>query len=247
MDIRNQIVLITGGSGDIGKYLAENFVKLSKKTIVIDIDDEKFELLERKGIECFKCDVTHYSSVTSVIDEIFEKHQEIGIVVNCAGSIFNAPLINLLDKNDKKHNAEDWDRVIRTNLSSVFYVSSCVAEKMILKRTKGLIINISSISANGNAGQSAYSAAKAGVNALTLTWAKELSALGIRTACLSPGFIDTSSTSKALNESFITRIKNNIPLKRLGELSEISNAVQFIIENDYFNGKILEIDGGLRI
>ncbi|KAB2847250.1 MAG: SDR family NAD(P)-dependent oxidoreductase [Melioribacteraceae bacterium] len=247
MQIGEQIILITGGSGEIGRHLAETYSQVCKKIIVLDINDEKFPALQEKGIECYKCDVTDYLQTVSVTDEVFASYPEIGIVINCAGSIFSAPLINLLTKEDKKHKAEDWDRVIKINLSSVFYVTSCSVEKMIAKRTKGLIINVSSVSSHGNAGQSAYSAAKAGVNALTVTWSKELSALGIRTACISPGFIDTESTSKALSEAIITRIKNNIPLKRLGTLSEISDAVKFIIENDYFNGKVLELDGGLVI
>lgn len=247
MQLGEQIILITGGSGEIGRHLAETYSRLSKKVIVMDINEEKFSALREIGVNCYKCDVTDYKQIVSVIDEIFSAHHEIGVVINCAGSIFSAPLINLLTKEDKKHKAEDWDRVIKINLSSVFYVTSCVVEKMITKRTKGLIINVSSVSSRGNAGQSAYSAAKAGVNALTVTWSKELSALGIRAACISPGFIDTESTSKALSEAIITKIKNNIPLKRLGTLNEISDAVKFIIENDYFNGKVLELDGGLVI
>lgn len=247
MKLDEQKVLITGGSGDIGKYLAESYLETCKSVIIIDINDEPYSELRAKGIICYKCNVTDYSETSSVIDTIFSEHPDLSVVINCAGSIFSAPLVNLLSKENRKHNHEDWDRVIKINLSSVFYVSSCAVEKMVMKRTKGLVINVSSVSSHGNAGQSAYSAAKAGVNALTFTWAKELSPLGIRTASISPGFIDTLSTSSALSEANVNRIKNNIPLKRLGTLNEIAGAVKFVIENDYFNGKVLELDGGLVI
>ena len=135
--------------------------------------------------------------------------------------------------------------MIKVNLSSVFYCSVNVVEQMINKRIKGVIINISSISANGNADQSAYSAAKAGVNALTAVWSRELGAFGIRTASIAPGFFETESTHKALNDKIIEKIKSEIPLRKLGKPEELAKAVRFIIENDYFNGKILELDGGM--
>jgi 3-oxoacyl-[acyl-carrier protein] reductase len=118
---------------------------------------------------------------------------------------------------------------------------------MLKRRTKGVVINLSSISANGNAGQSAYSAAKAGVNALTRTWAKELGGVGIRFVSIAPGFLDTPSTQTALSEAILTKLKQQIPLRRLGEVEHIYQAVRFIVENDYLNGTVLEVDGGLVI
>jgi 3-oxoacyl-[acyl-carrier protein] reductase len=106
---------------------------------------------------------------------------------------------------------------------------------------------MSSISARGNAGQSAYSAAKAGVNALTRTWAKELSGLGLRFVSIAPGFLDTSSTREALSDANLTKLKGQIPLRRLGEAEHVYQTVRFIVENDYVNGTVLEIDGGLVI
>ena len=145
------------------------------------------------------------------------------------------------------HDFNDWRKIIEVNLNSVFYVSCNVISKMIGDRTKGVIVNISSISAAGNSGQSAYSAAKAGVNSLTATWAKELSPLGIRVVGVSPGFSDTNSTKTALNETIIKKIKKEIPLKRLADPQEIVEAILFGIKNDYMNGKVIEIDGGLIV
>ena len=118
---------------------------------------------------------------------------------------------------------------------------------MIARRCKGVVISISSISASGNPGQSAYSAAKAGVNALTRTWAKELGALGLRFAAIAPGFLDTDSTRSALSEAILTRLQQQIPLRRLGAPETIYQSARQIVENDYITGTVLEVDGGLSI
>jgi 3-oxoacyl-[acyl-carrier protein] reductase len=133
------------------------------------------------------------------------------------------------------------------NLNSVFYMTSHMVDNMVAKKMQGVIINISSISAQGNVGQSAYSATKAAVEALTKTWAKELGMFKIRSACIAPGFFDTPSTRESLNENMLEQWKKNVPLKRLGVLDELYSGVEFIIRNDYYNGKILQIDGGLTI
>jgi 3-oxoacyl-[acyl-carrier protein] reductase len=169
------------------------------------------------------------------------------VLVNNAGLIQSAPLINMLEKNNRVHSAETWQQVLAANLSSVFYVTGHVVDHMLKRHKKGVVINMSSISANGNAGQSAYSAAKSGVNALTRTWAKELGGFGIRFVSIAPGFLDTPSTQKALSEAILTKLKQQIPLRRLGEVEHIYQAVRFIVENDYLNGTVLEVDGGLVI
>ena len=118
---------------------------------------------------------------------------------------------------------------------------------MLAKRTKGVVVSVSSLAARGNAGQSAYAAAKAGVNALTMTWAKELGAMGLRFVSVAPGFIETPSTNAALSEATITKLKQQIPLRRLGDMVCVYQAVRYALENDYVNGTVLDVDGGLVI
>jgi 3-oxoacyl-[acyl-carrier protein] reductase len=118
---------------------------------------------------------------------------------------------------------------------------------MVTRRHKGAIINISSIAASGNVGQSAYSATKAAVNALTVTWSKELGMFGIRCNSIAPGFMDTPSTQNALSEAKIKQYQKNTPLGRLGKTEEILQALEFIIENDFYNGAVLQLDGGLKL
>ena len=109
------------------------------------------------------------------------------------------------------------------------------------------VVTISSVSAGGNAGQSAYSAAKAGVNALTAVWAKELGPLGIRVVAVAPGFTETDSTKEAVSETTLREIVKKVPLRRLGRPEEIADGVLSVIRNDFFNGKVLELDGGLIV
>jgi len=140
-----------------------------------------------------------------------------------------------------------WNKVLASDLSSVFYMTSCIVDKMITTRTRGVIVNISSISASGNAGQSAYSAAKAGVNALTAVWAKELSPMGIRVLAIAPGFTETDSTKEAVAETTLRETIKRVPLRRLGRPDEIAEGVLSAIRNDFFNGKVMELDGGLIV
>ena len=126
-------------------------------------------------------------------------------------------------------------------------ISSKVIQSFCNNRKKGLIINISSLSSKGNQGQSAYSAAKSSIEILTKIWSKELAPFGIRVTCIAPGFFETQSMKKEMSLSQINHIKSNTPLKRLGKTSEIVSAIKFIINNKFFNGKVLPIDGGLNI
>jgi 3-oxoacyl-[acyl-carrier protein] reductase len=118
---------------------------------------------------------------------------------------------------------------------------------MMTTRTKGVIVNISSVSAGGNPGQSAYAAAKAGVNALTAVWAKELGPLGIRVVAIAPGFTETDSTRAAMSETALQETIKRVPMRRLGKPEEIADGVLFAIKNDFCNGKVLALDGGLVI
>jgi 3-oxoacyl-[acyl-carrier protein] reductase len=116
-----------------------------------------------------------------------------------------------------------------------------------MARKPGVLINFSSIAAQGNIGQSAYAAAKAALEALTVTWSKELGVFGIRVCAVAPGFIDTPSTREALSQAMVDQWTKQVPLRRLGTASEVTHAVRFILENDYYNGQVLHLDGGLRI
>jgi 3-oxoacyl-[acyl-carrier protein] reductase len=249
MNLKDKKVIVTGGIKGIGKALVSNLLNEGAIVGIFDIDVTGFDNLQqgKTNVCCIECDVTDHVKVTTAVDRFYNDFGEINALINNAGILFSAPLVSLTLQGVIKHDVKMWEKVISTDLSSVFYVTTNVVEKMILKRTKGVIVNISSICAAGNAGQSAYSAAKAGVNALTVTWAKELGLLGIRVIGIAPGFFDTESTHNALSDDHIKHVVKEVPLRRLGKTDEIAHCITSVLQNDYINGKIIEIDGGLTI
>ena len=247
MKLENKVAVITGGANGLGKIIAEMLLKNGTKVAVLDFDQSAIESFEKnENILNIVCDVTKENEIKRSIEVIKKKYQKIDILINNAGKLHSEPLISITSK-QKRHSLENWKKTIETNLTAPFLITSYVAEEMINNRIKGLIINISSISAKGNIGQSAYSAAKAGLESMTKVWAKELGSFGLRCVALAPGFIDTNSTYKALTNSKLKNIKQQIPLKELGNTKDISEAVKFLIQNDFMNGKTLNIDGGLTI
>ncbi len=249
MDLKDKNVIVTGGANGIGKNLVEKLVNEDAIVGVFDIDIEGLNKLAKDypGIYCRVCDVSDGKQVQESVEELYNQSKRIDVLVNNAALIYNCPLISFAKGGVKKHDIDMWNKVIATDLSSVFYMTVNVVEKMLLNRTKGVIVNVSSICASGNAGQSAYSAAKAGVNALTVTWAKELALLGIRVAGIAPGYTETDTTIQSMSEDVLKDWIKKVPLRRLGKPDEIADGIMFIIKNDFFNGKILELDGGLRI
>lgn len=247
MNLSEAQVLITGGGRGIGRHLVQRLVAETRRVAVFEKDEATIDDLAaaHPTVSCYLCDLTNAAAVVTAMSAMESDGFELDILVNNAGLIHSAPLINMLEKKDRVHSAEVWQQVLAANLSSVFFVTGQVVDHMLKRRKKGVVINMSSISARGNAGQSAYSAAKAGVNALTRTWAKELGAFGIRFVSIAPGFLNTRSTHAALSEAILSKLKQQIPLRRLGEVEHIYQAVRFIAENDYINGAVLEIDGGL--
>lgn len=248
MQLSESRILITGGGRGIGNFIATGLLEKVAKVIIIDQDLQLLNDLPAKdNLVKYHCDITNAADVEKLVKEIFEKHGAVNVCINNAGIIHSEPLVNTLSRTEKKHSISNWQKVIDVNLNAVFYITSNVVENMVLKRGRGVIINISSISAQGNAGQSAYAASKAAVEALTKTWSKELGIFKIRCACIAPGFFNTPSTKESLSENMLAKWQKSVAIGRLGELDELLSAVEFIICNDYFNGKILALDGGLTI
>ncbi len=249
MDLKDKKVIVTGGVKGIGHALVKKLNDQGAIVGVFDIDAKGLKTAENshQNLYCIKCDISDYQQVENAVDRFYQEFNKIDILVNNAGILYSSPLLSLTSDGIKKHDIDIWGKVIATDLSSVFYMAVNVIEKMILNRTKGVVVNISSVSASGNAGQSAYSAAKAGVNALTATWAKELGVFGIRVVGIAPGYTDTESTHQAVAEGVLKDIIKKVSLRRLGKAEEIADGILCVIQNDFFNGKVFEIDGGLVI
>lgn len=246
MEIKGTVALVTGGAKGLGFAIANHLSELGATVVVADRDAGVLAGLP-EHLGCHQMDVTQMDQAKAVVAAIVAQHGRIDILVNNAGVIFSEPFVNILNPTGMMHDYDRFRDSLAVNLDSVFIVTSAVVEQMVRRRAKGVIVNISSISACGNEGQTAYSAAKAGVNAMTVTWSKELGRWDIRCNAVAPGFIGTESTRKALNESVLKHIQASTPLRRLGEAHEVAQAVAAVIENDFMNGVVLNVNGGLTI
>lgn len=250
MSEKKQNILITGSSGNLGSFMCREFLSDGHWVTGIDLNDQPSSHIDTNQHDLWRflaCDLADSTQVQTVLDEAHSARGAFNLVVNNVGLIYNAPLFSFQNGKLQIHDFEAWNKVLSVTLSAGFYVTALCAQKMAATMRPGVIVNISSICAAGNAGQVAYSAAKAGVNAMTLALAKELGPLGIRIAAISPGFFDTPSTHANLDEGKVTHIRKSVPLRKLGQPKHIMSAIKFILENDYFHGKVLELDGGLTI
>lgn len=247
MDICGKKVIITGGARGMGRQFAVDLQALGGYPHVVDINQENLDqLFEEKGIPGTLVDVSREAEVVAFFEQYTINNGAPDIFINNAGITSDSPLLRLKGEQVRKFSLSAWEKVMQVNLTGVFLCGREAAAQMIRHGVKGLLINISSISRAGQAGQTNYSAAKAGVVAMTVAWSKELACQGIRVAAIAPGYIRTEMVAK-MNGKILDDIVGRIPSGRLGEMQEISRAVQFVIECDYMNGRVLEVDGGLRI
>lgn len=249
MNIKDLRIIITGAGAGFGKEMALRLSNQGARIAAIDINLLALQALKQdsQNIQTWNCNVADNTQVEKTVDEIFDALGGIEVLINNAGIMKNSPLVNILNKAQKRHSAALWDNVISVNQSSVFYMARSCADNMINKRCKGVIINISSISAQGNIGQTAYSASKAAVEAMTKVWAKELGRFGIRSVAIAPGFIDTAGTHDAIEEKMLAQWIEKTPLRRTGTIDEVVKTVLYIIENDFVNGVVIPVNGGLAI
>ncbi len=246
MEVKGAIALVTGGAQGLGLAISRRLADEGAIVVVADCNEGALANLP-PGLESVIMDVTNPEQVHNAVAGIMENHGHLDILVNNAGVIFSEPFVNIMNPAGIMHDYGRFRASLAANLDSVFIVTAAAVEYMVKHRTRGAIVNISSVSACGNEGQTAYSAAKAGVNAMTVTWAKELGRWGIRSNAVAPGFIATDSTRHALSETVLKHIQGNTPLRRLGQADEVAQAVIALIENDFINGVVLDVNGGLRI
>lgn len=249
MNIKGLRIIITGAGAGFGKEMTLQLAKQGAIIAAIDIDPNALVTLKNEcpGIQTRVCNVADNNRVEKTVDEVFSVFGGVEVLINNAGIMKNAPLVNILNKTEKRHSVELWNNVIAINQSGVFYMTRACADNMINKRCKGVIINISSISAQGNMGQTAYSASKAAVEAMTKVWAKELGRFRIRSVAIAPGFMDTAGTAEAIEEKMLEQWIEKTPLRRTGTIDEVVKTVIFAIENDFVNGVVINVNGGLTI
>jgi 3-oxoacyl-[acyl-carrier protein] reductase len=240
--------MVTGAAGSLGRRIAVGLRDQGCQVIALDRDDTGLQsLASEQGFHTSVCDLLDAEAADRCIGEAWERYGPISILINAVGLIHSAPLVNVAARANRRHSFQAWQQVIDLNLTAVFVATVSIADRMVSSRTRGVVVNLSSVAAAGNAGQGAYSAAKSGVNAMTKAWAKELGPLGIRFVAIAPGFIDTPSTRVALAETTIQEWTRRTPLRRLGKAEDVISAVMFAITNEHLTGKVIEIDGGLTV
>ena len=254
MDLAGKTIVITGGGRGLGAAMARRLAAAGCRLALVDLDESALESMAGECREAgspqaqgYIANVAKEDEVEALFDDIAGDFGAIHGLVNNAGIIRDAMMLKYKDGEQvSKMSLDQWQAVIDVNLTAVFLCAREAAAKMIEAGVKGCIINISSISRSGNMGQSNYSAAKAGVQAMAVVWAKEFARYGIRSASIAPGFISTDLVMSMKPEA-LEKMTRPIPAKRLGEPDEIAHTVQFILENDYVNGRCIEVDGALRI
>jgi 3-oxoacyl-[acyl-carrier protein] reductase len=237
---RSAVFVVSGAGGALGRAIVDALA--ARSVVVLALDRTPAPGGIGEGVRWIKLDLTSEAEIGAALDTLDEGERIAG-VINAVGMISNQPLI---DRRLRPMTKESWQRVLDANLTAPFLLAAASAARMV-RTGGGAIVNFSSITAKGNAGQAAYSAAKAGLESLTRTMAAELGPLGIRVNALAPGFIDVSSTRAALSEPFLADYGKRTPLRRLGSTAEVVDAVDFLLTNTFVNGEILALDGGLRL
>jgi len=242
--LNNSVALITGASRGIGAAVALELGKQGATVVGTATSAQGAEhisqALAHEGVKGLgmALDVNDTAQVEAVLKDIAEKFGEVSILVNNAGITRDTLLMRMKD--------DDWDAVMSTNLKSIYRMSQAVLRPM-MKARAGRIINVSSVVGHmGNAGQTNYAAAKAGMTGFTKSLAREVGSRGITVNCVAPGFIDTDMT-RALSEEQRNDLLQHIPLGRLGHTRDIAKAVAFLASPDagYISGETLHINGGM--
>jgi 3-oxoacyl-[acyl-carrier protein] reductase len=240
--MKDKIILITGANRGIGHNILKKISNNGYTVIGTSRSESGLETisntLENTNGEGMIMDVTNQESIDKAVSNIKEKYGVIYGLVNNAGITQDNLLMRMTDK--------EWSSVIDTNLTSLYRVTKSVVKDM-MKARIGRIINIGSIvGLMGNAGQSNYSATKAGLLGFTKSLARELSSRNINVNSVSPGFIETDMT-KALSSDQIEALTKNIPLGRIASPEEVSNVINFLLsdESSYITGENINVNGGL--
>jgi len=243
--IVNKVVVVTGGSRGIGAQIVKTLANENYK-VVLNYNNSKEqaekiqqELLEQgKEIEIIKADVSKREETEKLIQFAINKFNKIDVLINNAGISQEGLFTDVTE--------EEWQKIINTNLNSVFYCNQ-QALKYMIQEQQGCIINISSIwGETGASCEVAYSTTKAAINGMTKALAKEVGPSNIRVNAIAPGIIDTDMNRNLTNEE-LEQIKEQIPLNKIGKALDVAKCVKWLIEDEYTTGQIISINGGWYI
>ena len=251
MNIKEARILVTGGAHGLGRRFALDLSALGARVGVCDLDAEGLESLNahaaKEGVTLWsrRADVSAEQEVEDLFRRFVAEFGGIDCVVNNAGITRDGLLVKHRDGKLERFSLANWQMVLNVNLTGVFLCGREAAYHMVSQGIAGVIVSMSSVNRVGAVGQTNYSAAKAGVAAMTEVWARELSRYRIRAAAIAPGYV-LGEMTEAVPERIRQQIIERTPLGRLASEEEISHALRFVIENDFVTGRVIEVDGGLR-
>ncbi|QRN97105.1 SDR family oxidoreductase [Archangium violaceum] len=248
MQLKDLKVIVTGGAQGMGAHFATRLHEAGAKVAVGDVNEERLAALPA-AIHRRRLDVSKEEECVSFVQWAHESMGGLNGLINNAGILRDS----LLVKKDKatgevkKLSTADWNAVIGVNLTgATFMVREVVAKMVQTDQRPGVIVNMSSIARHGNRGQSNYVSAKAALAANTVTWSREFAPFGIRVGAVAPGMVETPMT-QGMNQKARDALVANIPVGRIGLPEDLWIAVKFVLECDYFNGRTIDVDGGLNM
>ena len=255
MQLNEMKIIVTGGASGMGRHFSLSLAKGGAAVMACDLNEEGLESLAREAeglagsLTTFKANVASEDEVKALFDATYDQLGGANGLVNNAG-IFRDSLLVKKDRNTgdiRQMSLKHWQQVLDVDLTGPFLCTREFVSRVIEnKAAPAAVVNISSISRYGNPGQSNYSAAKAGLVADTELWAKEMARYGIRFGAVAPGFIDTPIL-QGMRPEMLDKIVKGVPLRRVGTPEEIFAGIKFVFECDYFTGRCIDIDGGLRM
>lgn len=252
MNLKESVVAITGAGQGLGQMMAVTLAHAGAELALIDVNEQALKVTQDQchmlGVRAltYIADVTNEAEVEHTFSDIVTDFGQLDGLVNNAGILRDGLLVKVKDGQVSKMSLEQFSSVIDVNLTGTFLCGREAALQMIQTKRPGMIINISSVARAGNIGQTNYAASKAAVATLATTWARELARYGIRAAAIAPGVIETPMAAQMKPEA-IARLEAMIPVGRMGHTNEIASTVKFLFENDYVNGRVIEVDGGIRM
>lgn len=252
MELADKVIAITGAGQGLGKQMALSLAQSGMNLALIDLNPDQ---LDEVQAECLSLGVIARSYVANVTDEqqvcaAFEQieadFQQLNGVINNAGIMRDGMFIKAKDGYVTSMSLDQFQSVMDVNVTGTFLCGREASKVMLNTDSKGVLINISSVARAGNIGQTNYSASKAAVATMATVWAKELGRFGIRSVAIAPGVIKTAMTDQIKPEA-MDRLLRMIPVGRLGLADEISATVKYVLTNEFVTGRVLEVDGGMRM